>query len=280
MPQEGVLTEETAAFYRAAMRALESGQVPYLVGGAYAFSRYTGIERHTKDFDIFVHRRDFDRALAALDAGGWRGEMTFPHWLGKAWHGDDFVDLIFGSGNGVAMVDDLWFEHSVESEVLGHRTRLIPAEEMIWSKAFIMERERFDGADVAHVLKARAESLDWPRLLRRFDQRWRVLLAHLVLFGFIFPGEQHRIPRDVMDGLLLRLQFDVAAPPADDRLCQGTLVSRAQYLVDVRSGYRDARLADDVSMTAADIAHWTAAIAGEPNVGIAVELTHDATAAE
>ena len=34
---------------------------------------------------------------------------------------------------------------------------LIPAEEMIWSKAFIMERERYDGADVAHILRACAE---------------------------------------------------------------------------------------------------------------------------
>ena len=28
--------------------------MPFLVGGAYAFARYTGIERHTKDFDVFV----------------------------------------------------------------------------------------------------------------------------------------------------------------------------------------------------------------------------------
>ena len=42
---------------------------PFLVGGAYAFARYTGIERHTKDFDVFVRPRDFDRALDAFAAG-------------------------------------------------------------------------------------------------------------------------------------------------------------------------------------------------------------------
>ena len=64
--------------------------------------------------------------------------------------------------------------------VLDVPVRLIPAEEMIWSKAFVMERERYDGADVAHILRACAETLDWPRLLQRFDGHWRVLLQHLV----------------------------------------------------------------------------------------------------
>ncbi len=59
---------------------------------------------------------------------------------------------------------------------------------MIWSKAFIMERERYDGADIAHLILACGRDLDWRRLLGRFGRRWRVLLSHLVLFGFVYPG--------------------------------------------------------------------------------------------
>ena len=84
--------------------------------------------------------------------------------------------------------------------------RLIPAEEMIWSKAYIQERERFDGADVAHILLRRAETLDWEHLLERFGSHWRVLLEHLVAFGFIYPSERHRIPPFVMRELISRLQ--------------------------------------------------------------------------
>src|SRR6185295_16410164 len=129
-------------FYRRAMTTLQEARVPFLVGGAYAFGRYTGIVRHTKDFDIFVHPRDFRRALDAFARAGYAVDATFPHWLGKAFQGDDFVDLIFGSGNGIARVDDRWFEKAVDDEVLGIPVQLIPAEEMIWSKSFIMERER------------------------------------------------------------------------------------------------------------------------------------------
>ena len=56
------LAPETIAFYREAMQALDNAGVPFLVGGAYAFARYTGIHRYTKDFDIFVHPADFDTA--------------------------------------------------------------------------------------------------------------------------------------------------------------------------------------------------------------------------
>src|SRR4051794_5536120 len=192
------LDPDTRAFYCRALTGLQEAGVPFLVGGAYAFERYTGIVRHTKDLDIFVRQADYPRAIAVLEADGCQGEVPFPHWLAKAYCGHHFVDLIFGSGNGVAPVDDDWFTHAVDETVLGIPVQIVPAEEMIWQKALIMERERFDGADVAHLLRARGDRLDWDRLLRRFGQHWRVLLSHLVLFGYIYSDEQAKIPSGVL----------------------------------------------------------------------------------
>ena len=46
-----------------------------------------------------------------------------------------------------------------------------------------------------------------------------------------------------------------------DAICRGTLLSRAQYLVDVNEwGYKDVRLEPRVAMSEDDIAHWTRAI--------------------
>jgi hypothetical protein len=255
------LDPRTADFYRASLRALEAARVPFLVGGAYSFERYTGVSRHTKDLDVFVRPPDCASALEALAGMGCETDLTFPHWLGKAFRSDDFIDVIFSSGNGIAEVDDRWFEHAIDDEVLGVPVKLCPVEESIWSKAFIMERERFDGADIAHLLRAQAARLDWRRLLERFDRNWRVLLGHLVMFGFIYPCDRGSVPAWVMKEFLGRLEREVHAPPPTERVCHGTILSRGQYLVDIDQwGYRDARLGPNGTMKRRDVAKWTAAI--------------------
>ncbi len=265
-PLDSSLPPEARDFYAAAMRALDEAGVPFLVGGAYALHEYTGIERHTKDFDLFVRPADCRRALDALAALGCRTELTFPHWLGKAYRGEYFIDIIFASGNALAPVDDAWFEHSVAGEVLGRAARLVPAEEIIWQKSYIQERERYDGADVAHILRAVGPDLDWKRLLARFGPYWRVLFGQLVMFGFVYPSERDRVPAWVMNDLTARLMGEVAAPPPEERVCQGTLLSREQYLIDVeRWGYADARERPLGAMSHAEIDLWTRAITAHPS---------------
>ena len=260
-PAAAVIDRTTLAFYRDAMKVLDEQGVRFLVGGAYAFARYTGIERHTKDFDIFVLPAEAPRALEVLAAAGYRTESTFPHWLGKAWCGDAFVDVIWSSGNAVAEVDEEWFANAPEDEVLGHPVKLCPPEEMLWSKSFILERERYDGADVLHLFRQLGPQLDWERLLRRFGSQWRVLFASVVLHGFVYPGEKSRIPARVVDELSARFAGDRADEPSLAGRCNGTVLSREQYLVDVHQwGYEDGRLAPSGNMTAREIADWTAAI--------------------
>jgi hypothetical protein len=255
----------TYACYRRALLRLQEAEAPFLVGGSYAFERYTGIARHTKDFDLFVRPADAEPVLAALAAADFQTELTYPHWLGKAFSGDDVIDIIFSSGNGVARVDDEWFAHAGTGTVLGMEVPLCPAEEMIWSKAYVMERERYDGADIAHLLHAAGPNLDWPRLLRRFAGDWRVLFSYLVLFGFIYPFARERIPAGVMHELLGRLQDELGSPAPTDRVCRGTLLSREQFLVDLDClGYQDGRLFPRATMTPEQIEHWTAAIEHRP----------------
>jgi hypothetical protein len=244
------------------MKLMEKHDLPFLVGGAYAFARYTGVERHTKDFDVFIRRGDFPRAQTIFREAGYRSELTFPHWIGKAFKGEDFVDLIFSAGNGVAEVDDLWFDFAVPGKVLDLDVKLIPAEEMIWSKGLIMERERYDGGDVSHVLRAVGARLDWRRLIDRYGQHWRALYTHAILFGYIYPSDRDTIPAWVMEELAGRLGEETSAGSTGEKICFGTIISRQQYLKDIEEwGYRDARLEPLGNMSAEEIAQWTAGIA-------------------
>jgi hypothetical protein len=247
-------------FYRDVLLRLRPAEVPFLIGGAYALANYTGIVRHTKDLDLFTRPADALRLLEVLEQAGYRTEMTFSHWLGKVFADEDFVDVIFSSGNGLCPVDDAWFANAPLAEVLGLPVRIVPVEEMIWQKAFLMERERYDGADVNHLLRARGATVDWQRLLARFGPHSRVLLSHLVLFGFVYPTEQGQIPSWLWKDLIDRLHNDSTAGE-DPGVCWGPMLSREQYRIDIEAwGYRDARLPPCGPMTPDQIARWTAAI--------------------
>jgi hypothetical protein len=245
-------------FYVDALTLLQTSGIPFLVGGTFAYSRYTSIDRYTKDLDIFVRASDIEPTLQTFEQAAYVAELPYPHWLAKVRRGAYIMDVVFSSGNGVAQVDDEWFTYAAESEVLGMRVQLCPLEEMVWSKAFVQERERFDGADVIHLLRA-GRDLNWPRLLARFGDHWPVLLSHLVLFRFAYPDQRDCVPQGVMQDLMQRLNGQREEP--GHRVCYGTLLSREQFLYDVEQlGYADARVRPLGSMTRSDTAIWTAAI--------------------
>lgn len=257
------LEPRTREFYIQALDVLLGSEVSFMLGGAYAFACYTGIERHTKDLDIFLRPEDRDRALAAFHKAGYETEVRAEHWLAKAHCGDDFVDFIYNSGNGVARVDDLWFQYAPTAEVLGRRVLLTPVEEMLWSKAFVMERERYDGADVMHLIRARGHEMDWSRVMARFRPHWRLLLSHLTLFTFVYPSERHQVPEAVLGELVDRMAME-GTRTASTRIAHGTLISSQQYLTDVNQwGYADAREQPLGPLTPREVEQWTEAVQHE-----------------
>jgi Nucleotidyl transferase of unknown function (DUF2204) len=212
--------------HRRALEVLQVGGIHPMVGGAYALRVHTGIWRDTKDLDLFVQRDRIDAALSLLRADGYRTELTDPLWIGKAFDGEYFIDLIFSSGNGIASVDDQWEQRAMRADVLERSALIVPAEEMIWQKAYIQERERFDGADIHHLIRARGESLDWRHMVARFADHWPVLLGHLITFRFSFPSDRDKIPVWVMKDLLARQLAIEDRPPSSERVCRATLLSR------------------------------------------------------
>src|SRR5205809_58340 len=86
---------KTRDFYLDVMRTLDRARVPYLVGGGYAMSLYTGIPRNTKDLDLFLRPADSKRALGALAHAGFRTEYFYPFWIAKALSGEMFVDILY-----------------------------------------------------------------------------------------------------------------------------------------------------------------------------------------
>lgn len=260
------LDRETVQFYRRAMRILNDAGIPFLVGGSYALTTHTQMPRRTKDLDLFVLPEDIALVLETFAVAGYRSEMVYPHWLGKIHCGEDFVDVIFNSGNGLCRVDEQWFEHALNGVVLDMHVKLCPLEETVWQKSFIMERHRYDGADVAHLIRAGGTRLDWQRLIKRFGDHWRVLLSHLVLYGFIYPADEALVPAWVREELLLRYQREAGHSLASNRLCGGTFLSSLQYRGDLeQEGLQDARLKPNGNMSVEELSHWMASFDDSPD---------------
>ena len=257
-PTQSLVETPSRLFYRDAMEVLNRAKVPFLVGGAFAFIHQAGIDKSTKDLDIFARPSDVQRLLEACATAGYETELVFSHWLAKIRSPEGFIDVIFSSGNGLCTVDDGWFQHAVPAEILGVKVHIVPAEEMLWSKAFVMERNRYDGGDIAHLLQTRASAMDWARLLSRFNAHWRVLFSHVILFGFVYPAQRLRIPDWFMHEMVRRLELEMQSLPPDRRVCQGTLLSWSQYLVHLDRGeYEDARHLPRGKLTCEETQHMT-----------------------
>jgi hypothetical protein len=243
---------QTQQFYVDALLALDKAEVPYVVGGGYAMAYYTGIRRSTKDLDIFVKPDDCDRCLTVLTAAGYKTEFFMQFWIAKAINGESFIDILYNSGNGICVVDGEWISNSKPLTIHGYGTRLVPAEEQLWSKAFVMDRDRFDGTDVIHLILARGREFDWQRLLRRFNGHERVLLAHIIMFGYAYPSERDRVPAWVLDQLQAIVRDE---RPITDKVCMGTNVAQRGYGTALRDwGYTDGRLKPYGPLTPEEVA--------------------------
>jgi hypothetical protein len=228
-----------------ALSTLKNAEIPFVVAGAYALHLYTGIYRDTKDLDIFLKREHVQRAMEALASVSFQTKMHDPVWIAKAYANDEyFADLIFSSGNGVAIVDDYWIDRAHPGVIHGLPILTAPPEDIIWSKAFVCERERFDGTDINHLILARGKQMDWKHLMMRFEPHWEVLLAHVTFYRFSYPGQRDHVPQWVWEELLERAR-NQQNEPDKKKLCRGMLIARGQYKVDVEHwGYTDARMTE------------------------------------
>ena len=228
--------------YRRALEALNAAGVQYVVAGAYAIYEHTGIYRKTKDLDLFFEPTAVVPAARALRAAGFITRLEDPHWLAKATSGDNFVDLIFGMGNGVALIDEGWIRSSRAGILAATPVRIAPAEELIWHRLFISERHRHDMADVLHLLLCLGDTLDWERLVTRVGENWPLLLAQLVLFSYVYPAYRSNIPSWVYEQLTDRAKADLPRDVEDVDFTRGTLLSRFSFSIDVREwGFSDPR---------------------------------------
>jgi len=232
---------ESQQFYAECLRLLAESGIGFLVSGTYALAAYTGIVRPTKDVDVFCKAGDFPKILAYFQERGYRIEVVDERWLARILRDDGlFLDIIFNMPTTSDPITDQWFENTPTVVIYDTEVRLVPPTEFILSKAFVQDRYRYDGADVAHMFLKKSDGIDWHRLLSHFELYWEVLLMHVLNFRFVYPSERDNVPRWLFDELLARLKAQTALPPPMKKVCRGRMFSPRDYRVDTAEwGYSE-----------------------------------------
>lgn len=243
------LPQRQRLLFRQILTLFEQRRIPYAVAGAFALQEHTGIHRDTKDLDLFLTAPTAIHAIKILQEEGFRCETCDPVWLFKVHRGEFFVDLITGMSNATIVVDDLWIQRAKSATVHGVQTRVLAAEELLASKLFVTRRERFDGADIAHVIYGTRGRLDWQRILQLAGQNWEMLLWALILFRFAYPAQTQFVPQNVWEELIQRFEAVISKPDPTARF-RGSLIDEKMFAIDLNEWglanlmqeYRDRRL--------------------------------------
>ena len=236
---EPAWAEDARECYQGVLQALQEAGVPFAVSGGFAFHRHTGIWRATKDLDLVLTPGTVPSALEVLRNRGFETWIEDPVWLAKARDIGYYVDLITGVGNATLSVEESWIERAIPDHLLGVPCRVLRAEEMIASKLFVTRRERFDGADIAHLLKACSQQIDWDRMLYLSDPHRDMLYWHLVLFAYIYPSHAGLVPSDIWRDLTEGFKRRVSKPDPSEPF-RGSLIDPKMFAIDVNEwGERD-----------------------------------------
>jgi len=229
------------AFYSEVLQLMAKSEIPFLLSGTYALASYTGIDRPTKDVDVFAKAGDALKMLSFFKSHGFDVEVVDERWLARITRGDLFVDIVYNMPTVTTHVTDEWFERAPNTELFGATVKLVPPTQFIWSKIFVADHHRYDAADVAHVILKCHDQVDWEKLLSHMELYWEVLLIALLNFRFIYPSEREIVPKWLMDELLERLRDQETVKPPGKKVCRGRIFSPRDYAVDVEQwGFSDA----------------------------------------
>jgi len=201
--------------YRKVIKAARERGFPFALGGAFAVAAYTGMWRNTKDIDLYILPRDRETMQDVLSQQGLSDYYeVLPyqrHWIYRAHQDDLIIDLIWSMPNERAEVDETWLAAGRQFEIQGEVMRALPAEELIWAKLYVMQKDRCDWPDIFNIIQVEADRLDWGRLMVRLDQDTPLLEGLLAVFCWLNPGRALSLPNWLLTRLTLNVEGAISA---------------------------------------------------------------------
>ncbi len=214
--------------YRAAITAARNSGVPFLLGGGFALAAFTGRWRDTKDIDFYIHPGDRDRMVAALSEAGfvdYYDRLPYDRkWIYRSVRSDVIVDIIWSMANQRAQVDDLWFQRAGKVKIRGEELRVVPREEFVWCKLYILQRDHCDWTDLLNLVYTNGPEIDWRHVIERLEEDTPLLKGLLTVYGWLCPNSVRKLPKSLWSRLKMPPPF--ASPPRGSRVRSQLLDTR------------------------------------------------------
>jgi Nucleotidyl transferase of unknown function (DUF2204) len=218
----GLIPAGQWANYRLAIEAANAAGIPILLGGGFALAVFAGRWRNTKDMDFYILRRDREAMIAALSSIGfvdYYDQRPYdPGWIYRSTKDSILVDVIWSMANRRAEVDEAWFDLAPSVVILEETMRIVPIEELLWCKLYIMQRDHCDWTDAFNLIHANVTKMNWDRLLERLGDDWPLLQAALTTYSWLCPGRAAQLPASLRRKLHLPPCDEKAAGCREDRI--------------------------------------------------------------
>jgi hypothetical protein len=209
-----LMPDEQWTVFVSGIDAITAAGVPFLLHGALALATYTGHWRNTKDVDVVVRTHDHERAVAALRAAGFEDyfdQLAYDRsWIFRGFKDGVLFDVIWELPNHRVPIDDTWFRFAHSVRLRDRTFAVVPPEQLVRVKLYVLQRERCDWVDVLNVLAGAVEQVDWRRLVDSMDRDLSLLHGVLAVFNWLSPHRARFLPQ------WLRTQFALPEMKMDD----------------------------------------------------------------
>lgn len=201
------IPDDQWAVYQQVIAAAQEQGLPFALGGAFALATYTGNWRNTKDLDLFILPETKDTMVDLLNGLGmndYYDELAYDRgWIYRAYTNDIIIDAIWCMANRRAFVGEEWLARGPEVVIRGEKVRILPVEQVIWNKIYIVHRDRCDWGDVLNMIYTAGPTMDWEYLLGHLEEDVPLLSAVMSVFTWLCPGRAAALPSSLWQRLHL-----------------------------------------------------------------------------
>ncbi|HYI94619.1 MAG TPA: nucleotidyltransferase [Bryobacteraceae bacterium] len=223
---ESLIAPEHWGRYKCVLNRAIKAKVPFALGGGLAVGVYTGIGRYTKDLDLYIlpeHRDWVIEMMAHCGLADYYETKPYDRaWIYRAHDNEVIVDSIWAMANKRAVVDEGWLVRGPMIRMFDQKFPVISPEELIWSKLYVLQRDRCDWPDILNLISATGPALDWDHLIDRVAEDQPLIKGVLSVFSWVAPESAAQLPGWVWDKLELKspqIVHDPAGrPPRPDLL--------------------------------------------------------------